>query len=734
MVYPGTSAISARRGTPTTRLAWLTLVILACSVVAARAIPQFDVFPGYGFEFIIPEASWFPITCEIKNDGPAFVGTIEVTSGRYNEGQVRRLKVELPTGTLKRVVIPVFSTARYQRAWDVRLLDERDKVRAEQSGVGPKQNRPMASIATFICAIPRTAAGMPVVRPVRSGQNGMEPAIARLLPAALPDNPLVFEGMDTIYLNSERAPDLDANQVEALLTWVNGGGHLIIAVEQISDVNGINWLRKIVPCDLADIRPLKSHEGFQEWLRGATDAGEKIPGASSTFRRSRTPRVSVGNQSSVNPFIDVPVDLDFEKADLSVAIGTVREGEVLAAAGETPLMVRSHLGEGRVTALLFSPEREPFRSWKNLQSFWSKLLEVPPELYLTENFINQGTFSIDGVFGAMVDSKQIRRLPVQWLLLLLLVYLLVIGPVDQFWLKRIRRPMLTWITFPCYVVMFSLMIYFIGYKLRAGETEWNELHLVDVLKKGDAAELRGRTYASIYSPINATYKVEGQERFATFRGEFQGQYGFSQDTERAEIYQNGDSYKSSIFVPVWTSQLYSSDWWQPAPLPLSVAVVSEGQNWVITVANNRDRPLTEAHVVVGDRMLALGGLAAGQTKKFTFPKGEGTMLNDFVRAHAGSFRAAAESRQRAFGNTTGGHIYELTNSCMAVSFISRMDGERFVTPPGLDLAPLLARGNAVLLAWESDFAPVKPMNQFTSRRGRKDTLWRMSVPVTSSAL
>jgi hypothetical protein len=71
---------------------------------------------------------------------------------------------------------------------------------------------------------------------------------------------------------------------------------------------------------------------------------------------------------------------------------------------------------------------------------------------------------------------------------------------------------------------------------------------------------------------------------------------------------------------------------------------------------------------------------------------------------------------------------------MAVSFISRMDGERFVTPPGLDLAPLLARGNAVLLAWESDFAPVKPMNQFTSRRGRKDTLWRMSVPVTSSAL
>jgi len=45
--------------------------------------------------------------------------------------------------------------------------------------------------------------------------------------------------------------------------------------------------------------------------------------------------------------------------------------------------------------------------------------------------------------------------------------------------------------FPCYVALFSLLIYFIGYKLRAGESEYNELHLVDVLRHGDRAELRG---------------------------------------------------------------------------------------------------------------------------------------------------------------------------------------------------------------------------------------------------
>ena len=40
--------------------------------------------------------------------------------------------------------------------------------------------------------------------------------------------------------------------------------------------------------------------------------------------------------------------------------------------------------------------------------------------------------------------------------------LVVIGPLDQYWLKKINRQMLTWITFPTYVVLFSLLSYFIG--------------------------------------------------------------------------------------------------------------------------------------------------------------------------------------------------------------------------------------------------------------------------------
>src|SRR5438477_9584570 len=96
----------------------LLLLFLFASALNLSAALQFDVFIGY--DNIVPEASWFPVVCEVKNDGLPFTGTVELTSG--NQNQTRRITVELPTSTLKRFVIPMFSTtAQGYTRWDVRL-------------------------------------------------------------------------------------------------------------------------------------------------------------------------------------------------------------------------------------------------------------------------------------------------------------------------------------------------------------------------------------------------------------------------------------------------------------------------------------------------------------------------------------------------------------------------------------------------------------------------------------
>ncbi len=306
MVKPGTSPVSFRRSAGKLKYLRSLLALFALTTLTARAALQFDVFLGYDGN--IPEASWFPVVCEVKNDGPTFTGVIEVASGQFNESEPRRVTVELPTGTLKRLVIPAFSTARYAGSWDVRLFDDHGHLHAEQQ-VNVPSGKQRASGSIVVGAITRTANGVPVIRPVTARDQQVQPVVARIATAILPDNPLVFEGMDAIYLNSEKAPDLNVNQVNALLAWLNAGGHLIVAVEQISDVNATPWLRAIVPCDLTGMGSAPSHSALQQWVRSAASNPSstrlKLPNG------ARSPNAA---NADSNPFADLAEDPDFEKA------------------------------------------------------------------------------------------------------------------------------------------------------------------------------------------------------------------------------------------------------------------------------------------------------------------------------------------------------------------------------------------------------------------------------------
>ena len=707
-------------------LAWAAML----AALPARAALQFDVFVGY--DGIVREASWTPIVCEIKNDGPPINGAVEISPGNYAKGQTHQVPVELPTGTLKRVTIPVFAASSAGSIWNVRLVDERGKVRAEQTAQRPR--RQVGWAIPILGSLSRTASGAPTLRPILRDQPDAQPTSARLLPTIFPDNPLVLEGLDAIYLSSEVASELRQGQVNALLAWMNAGGHLIVGVEQVSDVTASPWLRGILPFEPKELKTIGAHSELQTWIKSPSGLTNLVTGFS--VQDGRQPGRRNQPRSNVNadaPFADLPDDSKFELADLQVATGPVRGGRVVVSAGDVPLIVTANRGNGRTTALTFSPEREPFKSWKNAPTFWSKIAEVPGQLYVSQDYYQNFGISTDGVFGAMIDSRQVHKLPIGWLLLLLIVYLVIIGPFDQWWLKRIGKPMLTWITFPCYVVMFSLLIYFIGYKLRAGESEYNELHLVDVLRNGDKAELRGRTYASIYSPSNARFPLESKQKFATLRGEYLS-YG-AEATERANVLQNGDSFKAEVFVPVWTSQLFLSDWWQGAPMPLDVTITPKANGWTVTVKNETDHAVKTAQVVIEGRIFPLGEVAAGQTQKFTIGRDQGQDLRTFVQQHGGNFQNVAQQRQNAFGASSGGRLTDVATAAMTVSFVTQLRQQQyqnnFVASPGFDLSRMVERGTAVLLAWAPDYSPVQSMNQFRPRRSAKNTLWRIPVTIGS---
>lgn len=709
---------------------------LACAflllAVPARAKIQFDVFGGYGDAGggVVRAGGWYPVAIEVFNDGPSFDAVIEISGGQFGS-QTERIPVELPTNTRKRIVIPFFCSSAGYLALDARLLDRSGKVRDERTGV---RLNVIQWETPLLGALPASYAGMPAFPGDRQRRTEWQPTAARMQGEFLPDNPIALEGLNSIYINTAKALELKEPQASALISWLHAGGHLIVAADQAADLNAARWLRDELPAEAATDGRTVAAGAVQDWvISGKWSAQHVFAPPQPHLRQARKP---APNQPAdpEDPFAVLTRDTEFAAAELSLVSLRPLNGKVALQAGGRPLIVSASRGRGLVTMLAFNPEREPFKSWKLRPWFWARISDVPKALLRATDFNAYGGRSADGIFGAMVETRQVRKLPVGFLLLLLVVYLVVIGPLDQWWLKKINRPMLTWITFPAYVALFSLLIYLIGYKLRAGQTEWNELHIVDVIPRGDGARaaLRGRTFAGIYSPGNDTYKVATELAHASFRAEFQGLWSNGNNNGRVTVQTKPAGFDAEIFVPVWTSQLNVADWQDFGDTPITAKLGHNGLHATIRIENR------SGHRIGGVWIIPPGGLvkdgsdiAAGAAREFEFDGGP--PLDAFVAGRNAEFQGAVSRREEIFGNNEKAHIDDWGGASAATSFASLLklnngDAREFVWPAGLDLTRLVDRGDTVVLAWLPDTSFIAPLNRFEIKLGRKGTLLRLVLP------
>ncbi len=706
---------------------FLCLLGLLVCLTSAWGKIQFDVFLGY--DNTVRMMSWFPVSIEVFNDGPAFDGAIEVAPGQLG-GQRQRYQVELPTGTRKRIIFPAFAAGGGVFSLDVRLVDSSGKIREDRPGQRPR----IAPWQTYVLgALPGQFAGLPVFPKIDSTRaDDSAPVVVRLQPEFFPDNPLALEQLNGLYLNSEKALLLKEKEVEALQAWVQGGGHLIVTVEQPGDLGTALWLRDLLPAQVRGLSSRRMNGELHKWLIRDDLDHPGQPG--SALRFGYEPPHGSDEPSRATSFSRLSADASFDHSDLPLVGLLALSGTLSYGPTNAPLIVSGPRGRGLVTVLAFNPERDPIKTWKFRPEFWARVAGVPQNLLLTDRSqvaTYFGNRSLDTVFGAMVETTQIRKLPVGALLLLLVAYLAVIGPIDQWWLKKIKRPMLTWLTFPAYVALFSLLIYWIGFKLRAGQTEWNELHVADVYPRIAGAEIRGRTFASIYSPANETYHIRSDVANATLRPESGGLWMGNRSEGRSTLHLAAKSgFGADIYVPVWTSQMHVSDWEEEMATPVKTVLTETADGFAIRVENTLGKSIEKIWVIHNGTVHELGGLSANQSKEFNRRDREGRVLRDWVGQFQSTFATAVVERQKILGGGVGGTISDWGGSSVAASFPSLLQGpERDgIYPLGSDLTPLVERGNTLLFAWIPDETLIPTLNKFPAVRSRKGTLVRLVVP------
>ena len=704
------------------------LIRLLTSLVAVFLMPvawakiQFDVFPG--FDSVARSGAWFPVVIEVFNDGAGFDGVIEVTPSQSG-GAVQRVAVELPANTRKRILMPGFATSQGVASIDARLLDTDGKLRADNLG----QRVTQLGWENFLMgAAPQVFSGMPVFPEVKGRAADLQPRAVRVSQGqgmeTFPDNPIALEGLNAMYLHSSRAIEMKDPQVESLLVWLHGGGHLIVAVDQATDVNATRWLKDLLPVTVEGIENRAAGGPLTRWLTGSFGIG-----SGPQYAMQTPPLVGQNaNKGDGNPWDELDGQPDFEGAQVPVTGMKRRAGVDLVKVGEQPLIVTAPRGRGQITVLGFNPEREPFKGWKHRGWFWARVAGVHPELLVEGDFNTWGGRGLDSVFGAMIETRQVRKLPVGVLLGLLVVYLLVIGPVDQWWLKRINRPMLTWITFPSYVVLFSLLIYYIGFRLRSGNSEWNELHVVDVLPRGGDAVMRGRSYGSVYSPANESYRLATGTEIGLFRPEFQGLWGNVGGGGKLVVRSGAKGFEADMDVGVWSSRLGVAEWVETGAAPLQARWDGEE----IVVANRRTSPMTNVVVITDNRAYRIQSLEAGGEGRVRID-GRGEPYQELVQGWTPTFQSVANRRAEVFGSQNEEHIDRWADATVAATFTRLASGNdsgtrNFIWSPGFDLTSVMTRGDAVILAYLPGESLLPPLNQFTAERQSKGTVLRLVLP------
>ena len=92
-----------------------------------------------------------------------------------------------------------------------------------------------------------------------------------------------------------------------------------------------------------------------------------------------------------------------------------------------------------------------------------------------------GYDDISGQLRSALDQySRVTLVRFAWVAGLLVLYILVLGPVDFFGLHRLGRPQWTWGTFPLIVIAFCLLAIWLSQRWKGSRVAVNQLDVVDV--------------------------------------------------------------------------------------------------------------------------------------------------------------------------------------------------------------------------------------------------------------
>jgi hypothetical protein len=445
-----------------------------------------------GFNGVHKLGCWTQAAVTLRGGDDAFTGVIEITA-RDPEG-VPTVVIS-PPDRAAAIVPGQATTARLfvrpgqeGSAVQVRVLDDRGRARAKRNfypgpeagddiilGGLPATNRVIASFGS--------SRGIgDILRGESTENDQLATDTAKVIDAAdLPLEWFGYESIDTVVLNSSqpelyRPLEASSQRIDALVRWVELGGRVVIfcGANAPELIGPDGPLAPLVPGKFDTLAPLRESQPIESFVNSEAT-------------------LTIGRE-----------------AQLQVPKLTEVQGQILAFAGQNPtdlpLVIRARRGLGEVTFVGLEPDVAPLADWPGRVNLLRLALQWGPTDGASspygqeEDLIDRLRRALDGSFVG------VKTAPFALVALLVLLYILLIGPGDYFFVKRVLKRMeLTWITFPLIVAAVSAAAYWAAHYMKGDQLRVNQVEIVDVdLSTGEA---RGTVWTHFFSPRVERYNL-----------------------------------------------------------------------------------------------------------------------------------------------------------------------------------------------------------------------------------
>ena len=411
-----------------------------------------------------------------------------------------------------------------------------------------------------------------------------------------------------------------------LADWVARGGHLVVAVGRDWQAVAQGFLGPVLPAEPTGQVKVTSLDALDAYAgSGANKQTKQItpPGS---------PPVMVTKLQNVAP-----------------------GAKVLAATGDLPLVVRGAFGFGRVTLVALDVDQKPFSTWEDRAGFWVRAIDLRrqgvdlstnnPRMAMGGRMYQSGVSDLAGALRkALEQFPGVRLVPFGWVAFFIFLYILLIGPGDYLFLKKVvKRMELTWITFPLIVVTVSLLAYYAAYVVKGNELRVNKVDVVDVDQAAGVA--RGSSWMNVFSPQNRDYDVSvvpdpltpgapkpgpnaptrpapGTDVLVTWFAAPEVGFGGMGGQGRMNFSSGGYAYAplagaeglEGVRIPIWSTKCFTARWFAPGVNVLQSTLRPVGVDRIEgTVTNAMDVPLQDALLVHGNQVYTLGNVAPGAT-------------------------------------------------------------------------------------------------------------------------